>query len=165
MCVSDFILSCPAAFREIISWLGFDPWVGKIPPGEGNGNPSSILAWKIPWTEKPGRLQSTGSQRVGHSWVTKQQQQQYLLKVRGQMGGERVVWGHGARTPFSPSSGHAGSVLISLETLAAQESYRDVLLLMNLYMNLILLSSVESFSELLVQSVTSSTQRTRSLTR
>ena len=31
---------------------------------------SSILAWKIPWTEKPGRLQSTGSQRVGHNCVT-----------------------------------------------------------------------------------------------
>ena len=27
---------------------------------------SSILAWKIPWTEKSGRLQSMGSQRVGH---------------------------------------------------------------------------------------------------
>ena len=27
---------------------------------------SSILAWKIPWMEKPGRLQSMGSQRVGH---------------------------------------------------------------------------------------------------
>ena len=27
---------------------------------------SSILAWKIPWTEKPGRLQSMGSKRVGH---------------------------------------------------------------------------------------------------
>ena len=27
---------------------------------------SSTLAWKIPWTEKPGRLQSVGSQRVGH---------------------------------------------------------------------------------------------------
>ena len=27
---------------------------------------SSILAWKIPWTEEPGRLQSLGSQRIGH---------------------------------------------------------------------------------------------------
>ena len=27
---------------------------------------SSILAWKIPWSEEPGRLQSMGSQRVGH---------------------------------------------------------------------------------------------------
>ena len=31
---------------------------------------SSILAWRISWTEKPGRLQSTGSQRVGHDWAT-----------------------------------------------------------------------------------------------
>ena len=31
---------------------------------------SSILAWRIPWTEKPGRLQSMGSQRVGHDRVT-----------------------------------------------------------------------------------------------
>ena len=29
---------------------------------------SSIVAWKIPWTEEPGRLQSTGSQRVRHDW-------------------------------------------------------------------------------------------------
>ena len=32
---------------------------------EGMGTHSSILAWKIPWTEEPGRLQSMGSQRVG----------------------------------------------------------------------------------------------------
>ena len=31
---------------------------------------SSILAWRIPWTEEPGRLQSTGLQRVGHDWAT-----------------------------------------------------------------------------------------------
>ena len=30
---------------------------------------SSTLAWKIPWTEEPGRLQSMGSQRVGHDWA------------------------------------------------------------------------------------------------
>ena len=35
---------------------------------------SSILACGIPWTEEPGRLQSLGSQRVGHDLVTKQQQ-------------------------------------------------------------------------------------------
>ena len=32
---------------------------------------SSILAWIIPWTEEPGGLQSMGSQRVRHDWVTK----------------------------------------------------------------------------------------------
>ena len=31
---------------------------------------SSILAWKIPWMEEPGRLQSMGSLRVGHKWAT-----------------------------------------------------------------------------------------------
>ena len=31
---------------------------------------SSILAWKIPWMEEPGRLQSMGSGRVGHDWAT-----------------------------------------------------------------------------------------------
>ena len=34
---------------------------------------SSVLAWEIPWTEEPGGLQSMGSQRVGHNWGTKQQ--------------------------------------------------------------------------------------------
>ena len=31
---------------------------------------SSTVAWKIPWAEEPGRLQSMGSQRVGHDWAT-----------------------------------------------------------------------------------------------
>ena len=34
--------------------------------GKGNGTHSSTLAWKILWMEEPGRLQSMGSQRVGH---------------------------------------------------------------------------------------------------
>ena len=44
---------------------GFDPWVGKIPLEKEMATHSSTLAWKIPWTEEPGRLQSMGSQRVG----------------------------------------------------------------------------------------------------
>ena len=36
--------------------------------GRGHGNRTSILAWRIPWTEEPGRLQSIGLQRVGHDW-------------------------------------------------------------------------------------------------
>ena len=44
---------------------------GSIPGSEdplekGMATNSSILAWRIPWTEEPGRLQSMGSQRVGH---------------------------------------------------------------------------------------------------
>ena len=37
---------------------------------EGMATPSSILPWRSPWTEEPGGLQSKGSQRTRHSWVT-----------------------------------------------------------------------------------------------
>ena len=43
--------------------LGSIPGLGRS-PGEGNGNHFSIIAWEIPWTEEPGRLQSMESQRV-----------------------------------------------------------------------------------------------------
>ena len=42
---------------------------------------SSILAWKIPWTEEPGRLQSMGSQRVGHNLATELNPENLLLEV------------------------------------------------------------------------------------
>ena len=42
------------------------------PLEEGMATHSSILAWKIPWTEEAGVLQSMGSQRAGHDWATKQ---------------------------------------------------------------------------------------------
>ena len=48
------------------------------PLEEGIATYSSILAWKIPWTEKPGGLQSMG-QRVRHDLVTKQQQYKKFL--------------------------------------------------------------------------------------
>ena len=51
--------------------LGLIPGLGRS-PGEGMATHSSILAWEIPRTEESGRLQSTGSQRVGHNLVTKQ---------------------------------------------------------------------------------------------
>ena len=48
---------------------GSIPWLGRS-SGEGNGNPpqysSILLAWRIPWTEEPGGLQSMGLQGVGH---------------------------------------------------------------------------------------------------
>ena len=48
---------------------GSIPGLGRA-PGEGNGNPLWTLAWKIPWMEEPGGLQSMGPQRVGHNWMT-----------------------------------------------------------------------------------------------
>ena len=44
---------------------GLIPGWGRS-PGEGNGNLLQYLAWKIPWIEEPGRLQSMELQRVGH---------------------------------------------------------------------------------------------------
>ena len=40
---------------------------------------ANVLAWRIPWTEEPGRLQSMGSQGVGHDWVA--DRHTYLLQV------------------------------------------------------------------------------------
>ena len=47
-----------------------DTWVQSLGPEDplekGTATHSNILAWRIPWTEKPGGLQSMGSQRVRH---------------------------------------------------------------------------------------------------
>ena len=45
--------------------LGLIPGLGSY-PGEGNGNHSRIIAWRIPWTEESDKQQSMGSVRVGH---------------------------------------------------------------------------------------------------
>ena len=45
--------------------MGLIPELGTS-PGGGNGNLTTIVVWKIRWTEKPGGLQSMGSQKVVH---------------------------------------------------------------------------------------------------
>ena len=58
----------PPAVRE--AWVRS---LGQEDPLEkGMATHPSILAWRIPWKEEPGRLQSTGLQRVGHDWVQAQ---------------------------------------------------------------------------------------------
>ena len=49
---------------------GFDPWVGKIPWREGMATDCSILAWRIPWTEEPGGLQSLGRKKLDTNEAT-----------------------------------------------------------------------------------------------
>ena len=53
----------PASAGDIRD-MGSTPGPGRS-PGEGMATHSSVLAWRIPWTEDLGELQSTGSQRVG----------------------------------------------------------------------------------------------------
>ena len=48
----------------------FSSWHYQVFREKAMAPHSSTLAWKIPWTEEPGRLQSTGSRRVGHDWAT-----------------------------------------------------------------------------------------------
>ena len=52
--------------------MGSIPGLGR-PPGEGNGNPRQYSCLEIPWTEEPGGLESTGSQRLRHDRATEQQ--------------------------------------------------------------------------------------------
>ena len=63
--VAQMVKNLPARQKTWIWSLGW-----KVPLEKGMAIHSSILAWRIPWTEKPGRLQSAGLQRVGHDWVT-----------------------------------------------------------------------------------------------
>ena len=53
----------------------WEAWVPSLDQAdlleEGIATYSNILAWRIAWTEEPGRLKSKGSQRVGHNWATK----------------------------------------------------------------------------------------------
>ena len=64
--VAQLVKNLPAMqeTQEIPVWL-LD-W--EDPLEEGMATHSSVLAWRIPWTEEPGGLQSIGLQRVGHDW-------------------------------------------------------------------------------------------------
>ena len=59
--VAQMAKNLPAVQEMGVRSLG-----GEDPPGNGMAAHSSILAWRIPWTEEPGGLQSMGSQRAGH---------------------------------------------------------------------------------------------------
>ena len=64
--------------RGYLQWEAPAPQLKRSPklpelekvPEKAMAPHSSALAWKIPWTEEPGGLQSMGSQRVGHDWAT-----------------------------------------------------------------------------------------------
>ena len=61
--VAQMVKNLPA-MQE--TWVLFQGWEDILE--EGMATHSSILAWRIPWTEEPGGLQSLGSHRVGHDW-------------------------------------------------------------------------------------------------
>ena len=73
----------PAVWETQVWSLG-----GEDPLEKGMATHSSILAWRIRWTEEPGGLQSMGSQRVWHDWVTSLSLPFILHKARQDSGGK-----------------------------------------------------------------------------
>ena len=63
------------------AWVQCLHW--EDPLEKGMATHSSILAWRIPWTEEPGGLQSMGSQRAGHDSVTNTKSLIMLREHRG----------------------------------------------------------------------------------
>ena len=60
----SLVKNLPANLETLLRSLGWED-----PLEEGMATHSSTLAWRIPWTEKPGGLQSMGLQRIGHGWA------------------------------------------------------------------------------------------------
>ena len=63
--VAQTVRNLPAMSKTQVQSLD-----GKDPLEKGMATYSSILAWRIPWTEEPGGLQPIGLQRAGHDWTT-----------------------------------------------------------------------------------------------
>ena len=59
--VAQLVKNLPATWETWVQSLGWED-----PLEKGTAMHSTILAWRITWTEEPGGLQSMGSQRVGH---------------------------------------------------------------------------------------------------
>ena len=59
--MAQLVKNSPAMQETLVRFLGQED-----PLEEGMATHSSILAWRIPWTEKPGLLRSIGSQRIRH---------------------------------------------------------------------------------------------------
>ena len=69
--MAQMVKNVPAMWETCIGFLGQEE-----PLEKGMTTHSSILAWRIPWTEEFGELQSMGLQRVGHNQATNTEQQQ-----------------------------------------------------------------------------------------
>ena len=59
--MAQIVKNLPATYETQVQSLSWED-----PPEKGMATLFSILAWRIPWSEGSGRLQSMGSQRVGH---------------------------------------------------------------------------------------------------
>ena len=70
----------------------FLQWFLKTVLEKGMAIHSNTLAWRIPWTEEPGGLQSMGSQRVGHDWATNTTQRLFNKYIRMKHNTSHYSW-------------------------------------------------------------------------
>ena len=109
--IAQLVMNPPAmqeTWDQSLSW--------EDPLEEEMATHSSILAWRIPWTEEPGGLQSMGSQRVGHNWATFTHG--YLCGFPGGSGGkesacnvETQVWPLGQEDPLKKEMATHSTIL------------------------------------------------------
>ena len=81
--VAQMVKNPPAIPETQVQSLGWEDALEK-----GMATHSSILAWRIPWTEEPGRLQSMRSHKVRHEWLTNT-----LLYITGHSAHDGNQWG------------------------------------------------------------------------
>ena len=97
------------ATQEIRVWS----LCGEDHPEKEMANSLSILTWKVPWTEEPGRLQSVGSLKIGHDWVTELEEDRtrwrWSADLPGAVVGGKVCTGaasSGKQGHQEPTEGH-----------------------------------------------------------
>ena len=78
-------------------------------PGEENDTHTSILAWRIPWTEEPDGLQSTGQWSTGHDWVTDTHTSGPVVKTLPVM--QETQWPLGLEDPMEKGMATQSSIL------------------------------------------------------
>ena len=74
---AQMVMNLPAMHKTWVWSLGWED-----PLGKGIATHSSILAWRIPWREEPGGLQSMGSQRVWYNWMPNTKEQKDSGTIR-----------------------------------------------------------------------------------
>ena len=90
--VAQMVKNLPAMQEIRVQSLGREDHLEK-----GMETHSSILAWRIPWSEEPGRLQSMGSQRVGHNLSTNHPD---IAACSGRAGHRRLPFSYGRKVIY-----------------------------------------------------------------
>ena len=91
-CMAQWVKNLPAIQESQETWV---PLLSQEDPLKKEmATYSSILTWRIPWTEEPGRLESLRSQRIGHDLATEQRNKYSILWIHHNLLNQSAVDGH-----------------------------------------------------------------------